>query len=175
MASSCIRDKCNEFVNNFRDSITDIPMGRLSHDKSWKESDEVLTKISKDILEILRDIWKNPAFSPKFSKSQSERTYMTHVIVPMICASSKGLSIGKSGFISTAECQSMASKDQRGIGKRPDVMFITTTPMPASTPISPPVDQIIYKKLEKAILALNNEINKMCTEAKWRSGAQIGG
>ncbi|CAJ0745677.1 13448_t:CDS:2 [Entrophospora sp. SA101] len=126
MASSCIRDKCNEFVNNFRDSITDIPMGRLSHDKSWKESDEVLTKISKDILEILRDIWKNPAFSPKFSKSQSERTYMTHVIVPMICASSKGLSIGKSGFISTAECQSMASKDQRGIGKRPDVMFITT-------------------------------------------------
>ncbi|CAJ0749618.1 14570_t:CDS:2 [Entrophospora sp. SA101] len=47
--------------------------------------------------------------------------------------------------------------------------------MPAQTPISPPVDQTIYKKLEKAILTLNNEINKMRTEAEWRSEARIGG
>ncbi|CAJ0754483.1 21858_t:CDS:2, partial [Entrophospora sp. SA101] len=49
-----------------------------------------------------------------------------------------------------------------------------SAPMPAQTPISPPVDQTIYKKLEKAILTLNNEINKMRTEAEWRSEARIG-
>jgi len=49
---------------------------------------------------------------------------MTNVIVPMIRASLKDLPIGKSGYISTAERQSIASKDRRGIGKRPDVMFI---------------------------------------------------
>ena len=51
---------------------------------------------------------------------------MTNVIVPMIRASLKDLPIGKSGYISTAERQSIASKDRRGIGKRPDVMFIAS-------------------------------------------------
>ncbi|CAI2199085.1 4216_t:CDS:2, partial [Funneliformis geosporum] len=56
-------------------SITDVPNNRLLHDKSWKESNEKLAK---------EDIWKNPAFGPKLIKSQSEETYMTDVIVPMI-------------------------------------------------------------------------------------------
>ena len=51
---------------------------------------------------------------------------MTDVIVPMIWASLKDLPIGKSGYISTAERQSIASKDRRGVGKRPDVMFIAS-------------------------------------------------
>uniref|UniRef100_U9SXQ1 Uncharacterized protein n=1 Tax=Rhizophagus irregularis (strain DAOM 181602 / DAOM 197198 / MUCL 43194) TaxID=747089 RepID=U9SXQ1_RHIID len=87
------------------------------HDKSWKESNEKLGKVTLDILNILRDIWKNSAFGPKLVKSQSEGTYMTNVIVPMIRASLKDLPIGKSGYISTAERQSIASKDRRGIGK----------------------------------------------------------
>ncbi|CAG8848445.1 11499_t:CDS:2, partial [Gigaspora margarita] len=121
-----IKNKCDEFVINFMDSITDIPDNRFSHDKSWKESDENLAKITTDILEILRDVWKNPAFGQKLAKSQSEGTYMTDVIVPLIRASLKDLPIGKSGYISTAERQSMASKDRRGVGKRPDLMFIAS-------------------------------------------------
>ncbi|CAH1768881.1 10215_t:CDS:2, partial [Entrophospora sp. SA101] len=124
-APSLIKDKCDEFVINFRDSA-DIPINRLSHDKNWKESYEDLSKIATDILEVLGDVWKNPAFRPNLAKSQSEGTYMTHVIIPMIRASLKGLPVGKSGYISTAESQSVASKDRRGVGKRPDAMFITT-------------------------------------------------
>ena len=51
---------------------------------------------------------------------------MTNVIVPMIRASLKDLPIGKSGYISTAERQSIASKDRRGVGKRLDIMFIAS-------------------------------------------------
>ena len=51
---------------------------------------------------------------------------MTDVIVPMIQASLKDLPIGKSGYIFTAKHQSIASKDQKGVGKWPDVMFIAS-------------------------------------------------
>ena len=44
----------------------------------------------------------------------------------MIWASLKDLLIGKSGYIFTAERQSIVSKDRRGVGKWPDVMFITS-------------------------------------------------
>ena len=44
----------------------------------------------------------------------------------MIRALLKDLLIGKSGYISTAERQSIASKDWRGVGKWPDVMFIAS-------------------------------------------------
>ncbi|CAG8632032.1 2634_t:CDS:2, partial [Paraglomus occultum] len=96
---------------------------RLLHllriDKSWKKSNEKNGRSHGR-----GDVWKNPAFGSKLAKEQSEGTYMTDVIVPMIRASLKGLPIGKSGYISTAERQSKTSKDRRGIGKRPDLMFI---------------------------------------------------
>jgi len=76
-----------------------------------------LFEITFNIILYRRDIWKNPTFSLKLVKSQSEGTYMTDVIVPMIRASLKDLPIGKSGYISTAERQSIASKDRRGVGK----------------------------------------------------------
>src|ERR1044071_1777772 len=85
-----------------------------------------LFEITFNIILYRRDIWKNPAFGPKLVKSQSEGTYMINVIVPMIRASLKDLPIGKSGYISTAERQSIASKDRRGVRKRPDVMFIAS-------------------------------------------------
>ncbi|KAF0421755.1 hypothetical protein F8M41_006718 [Gigaspora margarita] len=106
-----IKNKYDEFVINFMDSITDIPENKFLHDKSWKESDENLAKVTTDILEILRDVWKNLAFRQKLAKSQSEGIYMTDVIVPLIRALLKDLPIGKSGYISTAERQSIASKD----------------------------------------------------------------
>ena len=85
-----------------------------------------LFEITFNIIFYRRDVWKNPAFGPKLVKPQSEGTYMTDVIVPMIRASLKDLPIGKSGYISTAERQSIASKDRRGVGKRSDVMFIAS-------------------------------------------------
>jgi hypothetical protein len=49
---------------------------------------------------------------------------------------------------------------------------------PAPTPIPSPIPATInvdIKKLEQAILALNNEIIKMRTEAEWKSEARSGG
>ncbi|CAG8763762.1 12473_t:CDS:2, partial [Gigaspora margarita] len=92
--SPVIKNKYDEFVINFMDSITDIPDNRFLHDKSWKESDKNLAKVTTDILEILKDIWKNLAFKQKLAKSQSEGIYMTDVIVPLIRALLKDLPIG---------------------------------------------------------------------------------
>jgi hypothetical protein len=64
-----------------------------------------------NIILYRRDIWKNPAFSPKLVKSQSEGTYMTDIIVPMIRTSLKDLLIGKSDYIFIAKHQSITSKD----------------------------------------------------------------
>ncbi|CAI2181980.1 19556_t:CDS:2 [Funneliformis geosporum] len=45
-ASNFVKDNCDSFVLNFIDSITDISNNRLLHDKSWKESNEKLAKVT---------------------------------------------------------------------------------------------------------------------------------
>ncbi|CAG8715384.1 14434_t:CDS:2, partial [Racocetra persica] len=124
--SQIIRDKCNEFVEDFVDEDMDILPRKLKHDGSWKEPDEKLLEVASGILHTLNDAWNNPAFSPEFAKLQSEGTYVTNIIVPAIRASLKDLPFGKSTFISTAELQSSASADRRGEkrGRRPDIMFV---------------------------------------------------
>ncbi|CAG8528304.1 2986_t:CDS:2, partial [Dentiscutata heterogama] len=125
-----IRDKCNEFVEDFVNEDMDILPRQLKHDGSWKEPDEKLTEIASGILHALNDAWNNPAFSPEFAKLQSEGTYVTNVVVPAIRASLKDLPFGKSTFVSTAEHQSSASADRRGegrSGRRPDIMFVKDT------------------------------------------------
>jgi len=52
-APALIRNMCEIFVLNFEDSITNVPMNRLIHDKSWKESNEKLAKVTSDILDVL--------------------------------------------------------------------------------------------------------------------------
>ena len=52
-ASDLVRDNCDSFILNFIDSITDVPNNRLLHDKSWKESNEKLAKVTLGILDIL--------------------------------------------------------------------------------------------------------------------------
>jgi hypothetical protein len=52
-APALIRNMCEIFVLNFEDSITNVPMHRLIHDKSWKESNEKLAKVTSDILDVL--------------------------------------------------------------------------------------------------------------------------
>jgi hypothetical protein len=49
-ALALVRNMCEIFVLNFEDSITNVPMNRLIHDKSWKESDEKLEKLHQRYL-----------------------------------------------------------------------------------------------------------------------------
>ena len=52
-APDLVKNNCDSFVLNFIDSITDVPNNRLLHDKSWKESNKKLAKVTLDILDIL--------------------------------------------------------------------------------------------------------------------------
>ncbi|CAG8479388.1 11168_t:CDS:2, partial [Acaulospora morrowiae] len=122
-----IQDKCHEFVSRFSEKYTDDLYIKLMHNGKWKESDETLIGVTQDILDVVADVWMNPAFGPELMKTQSEGTYVTDVIIPSIRASLKGLPYRQSAFISTAERQSIASADRKGdgyFGKRPDFMYL---------------------------------------------------
>ncbi|CAG8540765.1 4300_t:CDS:2 [Paraglomus occultum] len=63
----------------------------------------------------------------QFAKAQSEGTYVTDVIVPLLLVSLKKLPIRNTAFLSTGERQNQTSADRKGEGKqckRPDMMFI---------------------------------------------------
>ncbi|CAH1769155.1 12349_t:CDS:2, partial [Entrophospora sp. SA101] len=95
-----IKITCDEFLTNYDDGSMEIPSQKLSY-KNWREKEEVLRDITLRILDTLKEIWKNPAFSYKFAKTQSEGTYIADVIIPVIRATLKDLPIGKSAYIST--------------------------------------------------------------------------
>ncbi|CAI2193242.1 8035_t:CDS:2, partial [Funneliformis geosporum] len=96
-----IQEKCDFFVENFSiDNLNELPP-KLSHNKTWKESEEDLVEISGEILNTLGDVWRNPAFGPKFENTQSEGTYVTDVIVPLLRATLKKLPVRKIALLST--------------------------------------------------------------------------
>ncbi|CAJ0834495.1 3529_t:CDS:2, partial [Entrophospora sp. SA101] len=96
-----IRDVCDEFVMTYSNTLyEEIPI-ELSHG-NWDESEEVLEEIASGILDIIGDVWRNPAFGNKFIKSQNEGTYVTDIIVPMVKASLKKLPIKSFAFVSTS-------------------------------------------------------------------------
>ncbi|UZO10979.1 uncharacterized protein OCT59_002556 [Rhizophagus irregularis] len=100
-----IWEKCDEFVVNFAESNISVLPQKLSHNGEWKESDEELADVTSRIL----------------------GTYVTNVIVPAIRATLKGLPLGRSSYVSSAERQSSASADRKGegrTGRRPDIMFV---------------------------------------------------
>ncbi|CAG8817999.1 22345_t:CDS:1, partial [Racocetra persica] len=76
------------------------------------------------------EIWNNPAFATSTScNKQSEGTYVTDVVVPLLRAALGGLP-NSHICLSTAERQSLASKARRNIGtskermgKKPDVEY----------------------------------------------------
>ncbi|CAG8855467.1 33043_t:CDS:2, partial [Gigaspora margarita] len=105
------------------DDMEGLPR-KLSHDNSWKEDEATLANVVKNILGSLNSIWMNPAFDAEFASDQSEGTYVTDVIVPLIRATLNKLPIKKYAFLSSAERQSLASADKRGRGKQPDIMFL---------------------------------------------------
>ncbi|RHZ48169.1 hypothetical protein Glove_557g24 [Diversispora epigaea] len=114
--------KCNEFVINFNNFDTSLVIRNIFHNKNWKETEAELIKISGRILETLSEIWNNPAFSTNASRSeQSEGTYITDVIIPLIRSSLGDLPNGCI-CLSTAERQSLARMSETRIGKKPDIM-----------------------------------------------------
>ncbi|CAI2199467.1 10043_t:CDS:2, partial [Funneliformis geosporum] len=64
-------------------------------------SEEVLVKITGEILNTLGDIWKSPAFTPKFENTQSEGTYVTDFIVLLLQMTLKKLPVRKIALLST--------------------------------------------------------------------------
>ncbi|RHZ59978.1 hypothetical protein Glove_360g17 [Diversispora epigaea] len=110
----------------------------IVHNNEWKEEKSKLIERTNRILCVLEGIWNNPAFTTSEIRStQSEGTYVTDIIVPLLRASLENLPNG-SIFLSTAERQSMTSKARKSfgsneerlthkipIGKKPDVMVMT--------------------------------------------------
>ncbi|CAG8656147.1 3309_t:CDS:2, partial [Paraglomus brasilianum] len=120
----------NQIIDDSSDLVKGLssPMKKKFLKPAWQmlERIEILKEVTKEILNTVKDIWNNPAFGPNFVDSLNEGTYVSNVVVPLIRATLKNLPFGKSSFISTYECQSIASKDRRGVGKtgrRPDIMF----------------------------------------------------
>ncbi|CAG8711213.1 13609_t:CDS:2, partial [Racocetra persica] len=121
-----IQGMCERFVSRFTEPQEYYPP-ILMHDKTWKESNDILSGLAEEVLKVLGESWKNPAFSPELRSSQNEGTYVTHVIAPSIRAVLKDLPFGKSSYISMAEKKSVASSERKGeghLGKKPDMMFI---------------------------------------------------
>ncbi|CAB5203919.1 unnamed protein product [Rhizophagus irregularis] len=115
--------KCEDFLENFEVLSTHKIVENAKHDNKWKEDDSDLLKITGRILDVLGEIWSSPIYATSTSRNkQSEGTYITDVIVPLLCASLANL---PNGYICTsiAERQSIASKirKNKGIdGKRID-------------------------------------------------------
>ncbi|RIB05617.1 hypothetical protein C2G38_2219192 [Gigaspora rosea] len=96
--------KCSEFR---RDII---------HNSLWKEKEFEILKTTNRILNVLGEIWCNPAFATSTSRNQqSEGTYIADIIVPLLRTNLENL---PNGYVclSTAERQSLASKARRNIG-----------------------------------------------------------
>nr|CAG8580862.1 709_t:CDS:2 [Entrophospora candida] len=108
----------DEFVENFNNMDTPNYIRNVIHNKSWKENEVELLKMTEWILGVLfrRDIWCNLAFGTSMACSmQSEGTYITDAIMPLLHASLGDI---PNGYIclSSAERQSLASKARRNDG-----------------------------------------------------------
>ncbi|UZN99000.1 uncharacterized protein OCT59_000283 [Rhizophagus irregularis] len=108
--------KCEDFLENFEVLSTHKIVENAKHDNKWKEDDSDLLKITGRILDVLGEIWSSPIYATSTSRNkQSEGTYITDVIVPLLRASLANL---PNGYICTsiAERQSIASKIRKNKG-----------------------------------------------------------
>ncbi|CAG8693247.1 2911_t:CDS:2, partial [Gigaspora rosea] len=53
---------------------------KLTHNKTWKESEETILDIVKEVFILLKDIWVNPAFNSDLAESLNEGTYQSTII-----------------------------------------------------------------------------------------------
>ena len=122
-----IKEMCKEFISSFFKQENKEKSPKLTHDGTWKESEEEITCVVKEIFGVLKDIWNNPAFSFEHAKSLNEGTYQSTIILLALRAVLKNLPINNSSYITTSEKQSVASADRKGeghMGRRPDIMLI---------------------------------------------------
>ncbi|CAI2187964.1 14221_t:CDS:2, partial [Funneliformis geosporum] len=73
-----VKEMCENFVTSFVDrNIQNTIPDKLIHDRSWKESEEKIADVIKEVLILLEDIWINPAFNSELAKSLNEGTYQS--------------------------------------------------------------------------------------------------
>ncbi|CAG8685732.1 5566_t:CDS:1, partial [Ambispora leptoticha] len=121
-----VQEMCREFALDFNRHQIKMKPAKLIYDEDWKESKEDIKRVIKEILNVLKDIWNNSAFSSELAKTLNEGTYQLIVIVSAIRALLKNLPIGDS-FISTSEKQSIASANRKGEGymrRHLDIMLV---------------------------------------------------
>ncbi|CAG8768834.1 16696_t:CDS:2, partial [Cetraspora pellucida] len=71
---------CNNFAEIFHNDNVEALPPKFSHNSTWKERKEVLSDITEEILYFL-----------EFAEGQSEGTYVTDVIMPLIRSALKKL------------------------------------------------------------------------------------
>ncbi|CAG8472657.1 11473_t:CDS:1, partial [Dentiscutata heterogama] len=106
-----------EFVKSFVGQK--ILLRRLTHDRTWKESEEIVSVV-RERFTLLEEIWINLAFNSELAKS------LRNIILLSILAILKNLPSRLFSFIITSERQSIASSDRKGEGqgRKPDIMFM---------------------------------------------------
>ncbi|CAG8800008.1 34332_t:CDS:1, partial [Racocetra persica] len=99
---------------------------KLTHNGTWKESEDKILSIINENFNTMEDIWNNLALNFEVARTLNEGTYQSTIIVPFIRAILKDLSF-RFLFISTSERKSIASADRKRdgqVGRRPDIMFM---------------------------------------------------
>ncbi|CAB4381326.1 unnamed protein product [Rhizophagus irregularis] len=158
-----VTSRCDEFVNNFNNNEVPEVLRNIIHNKEWKENDDKLIERTNRILSVLREIWKNPAFATsEMRSSQSEGTYITDVIVPLLRAGLEDLPNG-TVCLSTAEWQSIASKTRKSLGSNEE-----RTTHPQKTPIGKKPDVMLMEKCGGKIfeIAYVESSRIVCTNSK---------
>ncbi|PKK63602.1 hypothetical protein RhiirC2_788668 [Rhizophagus irregularis] len=98
----CVLSKCDDFVKDFKMTMSRDKRD-IFHDNNWKESEEKLVEITKCILNVLDETWRNSIFMSSASRSeQSKGTYISDVLLPLLCLSLSDLLHGNI-CLSTAE------------------------------------------------------------------------
>ncbi len=113
-----VKEICENFITSFIDhNIQNIISDKLIHDEFWKESEEKIADVIKEVLILLEDIWINLAFNSELAKLLNEGTYQSIVILLSIWAILKNLPFKLSLFINISEWQSIASANRKGEGQ----------------------------------------------------------
>ncbi|CAG8556483.1 9652_t:CDS:2 [Acaulospora morrowiae] len=154
---------CDEFVNNFNNIEVPDVLRNIVHNKEWKEEEIKLIERTNRILSVLEGVWNNPAFATsEMRSSQSEGTYITDVIVPLLRSGLDDLPNG-SICMSTAERQSMASKIRKSLGVNEE-----RSSCPPKVPIGKKPDVMLMEKCGGKIfeLAYVESSRVVCTNSK---------
>ncbi|CAG8598817.1 4465_t:CDS:2 [Paraglomus occultum] len=95
------------------------------HNGAWQESDDKLRIISRNVLEVIKSVWRDPAFK---NETVSESMYLSRIIGPAILTLLSDNPFGEDLTYFSSERQSIARADRRNrkcqTGRRPDLMLV---------------------------------------------------